>query len=311
MSGIEPVSYARCDGDFDGFAHDLGASFRRYGFAVICDHGLDQAVIDRALGSAKAFFALPDEVKRKWHVAGCGGARGYTPFGVETAKGRQHHDLKEFWHTGRDLPDSHPYQRYMLANLWPDEDVPGFRAHVAGLFEALDAMGARVLRAVARSLELPDGWFDDKVQLGNSVLRLLHYPPVSGESRRGGGAGGQGPRRLVAGGQPAGGRARLQHRRHAAAADQQRPSVHDPSGGEPRARAARPCALFDALLPALRAGVRHRDPAELHRQGPALPLPRPDHRRRLPAGAPAGDPADVIRNRTTAGSARGRRARRG
>jgi isopenicillin N synthase-like dioxygenase len=182
MSGIEPVSYARCDGDFDGFAHDLGASFRRYGFAVICDHGLDQAVIDRALGSAKAFFALPDEVKRKWHVAGCGGARGYTPFGVETAKGRQHHDLKEFWHTGRDLPDSHPYQRYMLANLWPDEDVPGFRAHVAGLFEALDAMGARVLRAVARSLELPDGWFDDKVQLGNSVLRLLHYPPVSGES---------------------------------------------------------------------------------------------------------------------------------
>jgi isopenicillin N synthase-like dioxygenase len=182
MSGIEPVSYSRCDRDPDGFARDLGASFRRYGFAVICDHGLDPAAIDRALGAAKAFFALPDEVKRRWHVPGTGGARGYTPFGVETAKGHRHHDLKEFWHVGRDLPAGHPYCRYMPDNLWPDEDVPGFRAHVKGLYDALDAMGLKVLRAVARALELPDGYFDDKVRLGNSVLRLLHYPPVSDES---------------------------------------------------------------------------------------------------------------------------------
>jgi isopenicillin N synthase-like dioxygenase len=180
MSGIEPVSYVRCDKDFDGFARDLGASFRRYGFAVICDHGLDQGVIDQALGSAKAFFALPGEVKRRWHAPGTGGARGYTPFGVETAKGHQHHDLKEFWHAGRDLPDGHPYRRYMPDNLWPDDAVPGFRANVQGLYDELDAMGLKVLRAIARSLELPDGYFDDKVGLGNSVLRLLHYPPVSG-----------------------------------------------------------------------------------------------------------------------------------
>ena len=178
MSGIEPVSYARRQHDFDGFANDLGASFRRWGFAVICDHGLDQGVIDRALTTAKAFFALPDEVKRRWHAPGTAGARGYTPFGIETAKGAQHHDLKEFWHTGRDLPDGHGYRAVMPDNLWPDEAVPGFRTHVNGLYDALDAMGRKVLSAIARALELPDGFFDDKVRLGNSVLRLLHYPPV-------------------------------------------------------------------------------------------------------------------------------------
>ena len=182
MSGIEPVSYARCADDFDGFAHDLGASFRRWGFAVICDHGLDQAAIDGAQDSARAFFALPDEVKRRWHAPGTGGARGYTPFGVETAKGAQHHDLKEFWHVGRDLPEGRRFRAVMPDNVWPDEAVPGFRARVKGLYDALDAMGLKVLRAVARSLGLPDGFFDDKVRLGNSVLRLLHYPPVSEDS---------------------------------------------------------------------------------------------------------------------------------
>jgi isopenicillin N synthase-like dioxygenase len=181
VSGIEPVSYARCAHDFDGFAHDLGASFRRWGFAVICDHGLDEAAIARALNAAKAFFALPDDVKRRWHAPGTGGARGYTPFGVETAKGARHHDLKEFWHVGRNLPDGHAYRAVMPDNLWPDEAVASFQAHVQGLYDALDAMGLKVLHAVARSLGLADGFFDDKVRLGNSVLRLLHYPPVSGD----------------------------------------------------------------------------------------------------------------------------------
>lgn len=180
MSGIEPVSYARCDGDFEGFARDLGGSFRQFGFAVIADHGMDPALIDRALGSAKAFFALPDEVKRRWHVPGGGGARGYTPFGVETAKGHTHHDLKEFWHTGRDLPADHPYAKYMPDNQWPDEVLPAFRTEVKALYEALDAMGLKVLQAIARWLEIDDHWFDDKVREGNSVLRLLHYPPVTG-----------------------------------------------------------------------------------------------------------------------------------
>ena len=178
--GITPVSMSLYDRDFQAFADALGGSFERYGFAVIADHGLEQAVIDGALKDAKAFFALPEDVKRAYHLPGTGGARGLTPFGVEAAKGAAAVDLKEFWHVGRELPEGHPYRQYMRDNLWPTE-VEGFRDHLYGLFEAMDALGARILRAIARHLGLGDDYFEDKVQLGNSVLRLLHYPPVTGE----------------------------------------------------------------------------------------------------------------------------------
>ena len=176
---ILPVSFAAYETDFEAFARDLGESFTRYGFAVISDHRLDQTRIDAALGSAKAFFALPDAAKRAY-VVGQGGQRGYTPFGVETAKGEAHHDLKEFWHMGRDLPADHPYAQVMPPNVWPDE-VPGFHADVAWLYGALDAMGQKVLEAVAVYLDLDRGFFEPTVNDGNSVLRLLHYPPTSGD----------------------------------------------------------------------------------------------------------------------------------
>lgn len=180
-SAIPPVSMSRYDSDFQGFSDDLGASFARYGFAVIADHGLDEAVIESALEDARAFFALPDAVKRAYHQPGTGGARGYTPFGIEAAKDAAAVDLKEFWHAGRELPPGHPYRRYMRDNVWPGE-VAGFREHVYGLYQALDALGVRILRAIARYLGLEDGFFDDKVALGNSVLRLLHYPPVPADA---------------------------------------------------------------------------------------------------------------------------------
>jgi isopenicillin N synthase-like dioxygenase len=178
---IEPVSYRLYDADFDAFAARLGASFERWGFAVVADHGLDPALTAAALERTKAFFALPEAAKRRYAVAGGAGQRGYTPFGVETAKGAALHDLKEFWHVGRDLAPDHPYRAAMPDNLWPDE-VEGFRPAVAGLYVALDALAGRILRAVARRLGLAEDFFAAPTADGNSVLRLLHYPPVRADS---------------------------------------------------------------------------------------------------------------------------------
>ncbi|HEX8400479.1 MAG TPA: 2-oxoglutarate and iron-dependent oxygenase domain-containing protein [Allosphingosinicella sp.] len=169
------------DEDFVRFSDSLGASFRRYGFAVIADHGLDQQVIEEAIDRTKAFFALPDEVKRRYHAAGGGGARAYTPFGIETAKGGTHVDLKEFWHVGRELPPGHPFRAVMADNVWPSE-VPDFREKLLALYDALDAMGGRILRAIARDLGLDDDFFAPTVENGNSVLRLLHYPPIPADA---------------------------------------------------------------------------------------------------------------------------------
>ena len=178
-SAVSPISLTLSDADPDRFARELGGSFERYGFAVVADHGLDQSLVDRALADTKAFFALPEAAKLAYK--GRNGARGYTPFGVETAKGAASHDLKEFWHVGRELPPGHPYEQYMAPNVWPTE-VPGFQNSLSALYAALDALGARLLSAIALHLDLPSDYFDDKVRLGNSILRLLHYPPVTGDA---------------------------------------------------------------------------------------------------------------------------------
>jgi isopenicillin N synthase-like dioxygenase len=171
--GIVPVSLRD---PAAAFADRLWDSFARYGFAVVADHGLDERLVTRAYAAAKAFFALPETEKLKWRMPGGGGQRGYTPFGVEAAKGAAEVDLKEFWHVGRELAPGHRFRPMMPDNVWPD--VQDFRAALYGLYEALDGLGLQVLGALATRLELPQGYFDAAVGEGNSILRLLHYPPT-------------------------------------------------------------------------------------------------------------------------------------
>ena len=179
-SRIPTLDITRFDSDREAFVAELGAAYRQWGFAGIRNHGIPQADIDAAYEAFKAFFALPEEVKKQYHVAGGGGARGYTPFGVETAKGSKHFDLKEFWHIGREIPDDSQYRDVMPPNLWPSE-VPGFREHGYGLYQALDNLGSRVLSALALHIGLPGNYFADKTNNGNSILRPIHYPPITAE----------------------------------------------------------------------------------------------------------------------------------
>ena len=172
---IASVSLADADKDPEGFAQELGRSFVDYGFAVIRDHGIPQELIDRAEQKSKEFFALPEEVKRKYFIEGQGGARGYTPFGIETAKGLKAHDLKEFWHVGRELPAGHKYESSMPPNIWPSE-IQSFKDTFLELYEEFDKAGLKVLRAIARFLKVDEEYFTDTVKDGNSVMRLLHYP---------------------------------------------------------------------------------------------------------------------------------------
>ena len=163
--------------DSPKFANDIAAAYSEFGFVIIENHGIDKALIDRCLDCFHRFFAMPVAEKMRYQVPGGGGARGYTAFGIETAKGAKHHDLKEFWHVGRELPPGHPFSAVMAPNIWVDS-IPGFRESTEGLYKAFDALGARLLSAIARSVNLPANFFDDKVNLGNSILRVIHYPPM-------------------------------------------------------------------------------------------------------------------------------------
>jgi isopenicillin N synthase-like dioxygenase len=178
---IASVSLAQL---LEDIADELGRSFAEYGFAVVRDHGIPQDLIEQAEAVSKAFFALPDEFKQRYRIAGGGGARGYTPFGTEKAKDAQIFDLKEFWHVGRDLPAGHALAEFMAPNVWPGE-VAEFREVLSALYAAFDHCGLRVLEAIALHLGLPRDFFAASVTDGNSVMRLLHYPPLGPDAPEG------------------------------------------------------------------------------------------------------------------------------
>jgi isopenicillin N synthase-like dioxygenase len=178
LADIKPIPLSLVDHDPVAAAARFGDAFARTGFAVVSDHGIPQEMIDRALFATRAFFAMPRDTKSAYVIPGGGGQRGMTDFGVEAAKGALRADLKEFWHVGRDLPPGHRFAEIMPANVWPTE-VSDFQPAISALFRALDDTGNRMLRAIAIHLGLTPDFFAGPVADGNSILRLLHYPPVA------------------------------------------------------------------------------------------------------------------------------------
>jgi len=181
MKQVPTLDIRRYDTDRDAFVAELGAAYRQFGFCCISGHGIPRELVDGAYQAFEQFFALPAETKMKYHVPGSGGARGYTPFKVETAKDSRFPDLKEFWHVGREIPRDSKFADVMPPNLWPEE-VPQFKPCGYGLYEALDQLGTRVLRALALHIGLPENYFEDKTDQGNSILRPIHYPPITEEN---------------------------------------------------------------------------------------------------------------------------------
>lgn len=154
----------------------LGESLESCGFVAITDHGVDPALLERAYALARTTFALPPESKRASETPGDGRQRGYTSLGIEHAKNHPTPDLKEFWHIGRDADD-------LPTNIFPN--VAGFATTFPQLFTALDHVATSLLQAIGRYLERPPGFFDALTKGGNSVVRVIHYPPMHASSPMG------------------------------------------------------------------------------------------------------------------------------
>jgi len=168
------------------FIRVLGDSFRHTGFVKVAGHRVHPSDVDGAYEAARAFFALPEEIKRGYLVPGSGGARGFTAFGSEHAKDNPVGDLKEFWHVGQDLPSGHPLHANYGDNLWPEAEVPGFKAHNLALYRALEDCAGTLLEALALYLGLPQRSLADMIVDGNSILRLIHYPALRDRYLEGG-----------------------------------------------------------------------------------------------------------------------------
>lgn len=155
------------------FVQTFGEALREFGFVSVTDHGVDRELIRRAYARIAEFFALPTAAKQACVVEGSGGNRGYVGFGLEHAKNRTVGDLKEFFHVGREIPALGPGG----INAFP-RDLPAFEPTVRELYSALDAAAGTMLEAFAESFGAPADTFTRLATNGNSILRLIHYPPL-------------------------------------------------------------------------------------------------------------------------------------
>ena len=157
----------------------LKEALTSHGFFTITDHGIDDELLSSSYSMSKRFFELQEDTKNIYAHPEMGGARGYTPFGKETALGETTPDLKEFWHHGPVIDSS--YDSRIAPNISVTE-IPEFNTQFDDLFNDLNSLGMKVLSAIAIILDKEPNYFDAWVNKGNSLLRLLHYPPVSDPS---------------------------------------------------------------------------------------------------------------------------------
>ncbi|NHF60020.1 isopenicillin N synthase family oxygenase [Flavobacteriaceae bacterium TP-CH-4] len=164
------------------FTQEIGAAFGDIGFVALSGHFLSEALVDDLYSEIKKFFELPQDVKDSYEIEGIGGQRGYTSFGKEHAKGRKVGDLKEFWHFGQYVEDNPKLEAEYPANVIVKE-LPKFNEVGKEAYKMLEKTAKYVLRALALHLGLEETYFDEYIKNGNSILRPIHYPPITEEPK--------------------------------------------------------------------------------------------------------------------------------
>ena len=163
----------------DAFVKTYGDALRSLGFVALEGYGIDDAFFAKVYDAYRRFFALPEDVKKKYENPEDGRRRGYTSFGIEHAKDNAKPDLKEFFHVGRALPADDPMAARLPKNVWPAE-VAELEALSMELFAKLDRVASTCLEALGAYLGAEPGFLPAMAEKGNTIQRFIHYPVCDG-----------------------------------------------------------------------------------------------------------------------------------
>jgi len=166
----------------EAFVEELGKAYENVGFVAVKNHGISEDLIADLYKYVQQFFSLPSDKKRAYEIPELAGQRGYTSFGKEHAKGSSAPDLKEFFQYGQVVPSGHPLKPEYPENVSVDE-IPGFNETFFKAYRAFEKSGKSLLQAIAIYLGLAEHYFDDIVEEGNSIVRAIHYPPITVEPK--------------------------------------------------------------------------------------------------------------------------------
>jgi len=164
------------------FIDEIGHAYENIGFVALKGHFLDDKLVNDLYTEIKNFFDLPVETKRKYEIPGIGGQRGYISFGKESAKGRKEGDLKEFWHFGQYVENNPKLEKEYPENV-DVRELLKFNEVGKETYRMLEKTAKYVLRSLALYLDLEETYFDNYIKNGNSILRPIHYPPITEEPK--------------------------------------------------------------------------------------------------------------------------------
>jgi isopenicillin N synthase-like dioxygenase len=163
------------------FVQELGKAYEEVGFVAVKNHGVPDELIADLYKYVQEFFSLPSDQKRKYEIPELAGQRGYTSFGKEHAKGSDAPDLKEFFQYGQVPRDNYKEEEYP-PNV-PVKEITAFNPTFENAYRAFEKSGTALLQAIALYLGLEEHYFDNYVHNGNSILRSIHYPPITSEPK--------------------------------------------------------------------------------------------------------------------------------
>ncbi|MDT0690173.1 2-oxoglutarate and iron-dependent oxygenase domain-containing protein [Salegentibacter sp. F188] len=178
------------------FVDEIGKAYEEIGFVALKNHFLSDNLVDELYKEVKSFFDLPLETKKKYEIEGLAGQRGYISFGKEHAKGKKEGDLKEFWHFGQEPSDDAKLTEEYPENVQVEE-LEDFNHVGMEAYRMLEKTGIYVLRALSLHIGLKETYFDHWASNGNSILRPIHYPPITEEPKGAVRAGAHGDINLI------------------------------------------------------------------------------------------------------------------
>jgi isopenicillin N synthase-like dioxygenase len=161
------------------FVQKLGKAYEEVGFVAVKNHGVPDELIGDLYRYVQEFFSLPLDKKRSYEIPELAGQRGYTSFGKEHAKGSDAPDLKEFFQYGQVPRDNYKEEEY--PNNVKVNEVAPFNKTFDDAYRAFEQSGTALLQAISLYLGLDEHYFDQYVHNGNSILRAIHYPPITQE----------------------------------------------------------------------------------------------------------------------------------
>ena len=164
------------------FVNTLGKAYEQVGFVAVKNHGISDALIADLYTYVQQFFSLSNDDKKLYEIPELAGQRGFTSFGREHAKGYEAPDMKEFFQFGQTVTDGDPVKDQYPNNVVVNE-IPEFTPTLLAAYQAFEKSGTSLLQATALFLDLDEHYFDKYVHNGNSILRAIHYPPITQEPK--------------------------------------------------------------------------------------------------------------------------------